>query len=256
MDLENSGQPEDVSSDAPTAPEDNSATPPPEKEESTPTLLAGKYKSVEDLEKGYRESTKYGRELNDKVKNLEGAVPKAPDAYEFSFKDVEGLEDIEVSAEDPDMAAMLPVFKELNLTNDQANRLVQAHIKTMADLAESPEQIREQLGSTADVVITKLQEFTNTLPEKDQMIMQALSDTSAGVDFLYRHLIGGELPTPGPTQDGGEAPKSSAELFKEAADFKKDRAKSIGFSKSEQTRYSELMRTALIAEDNEKKAKK
>ena len=261
MDLENNdGQPADTSNDVTTAPEDNSSegdnsTPAPKQEESTPPLLAGKYKSVEDLEKGYRESTKYGRELNDKVKNLEGSIPKAPDAYEFNFKDVEGLEDVEISAEDPDMAAMLPVFKELNLTNDQANKLVQAHLKTMADLAETPDQIKEQLGSNADVVVTKLQEFTNSLPEQDQLIMQALSDTSAGVDFLYRHLIGGELPTPGPTQDGSSVPQSSAELYKTAFDFKKDRAKSIGFSKSEQDEYSKLMRTALVAEQNEKKAK-
>lgn len=252
MELENNdGQPADTSVEVDTAPEDNSS-----EGDSTPTLLAGKYKSVEDLEKGYRESTKYSRDLSSKVKNLESAMPKAPDTYEFSFKDVEGLENVEISNDDPDMAAMLPVFKELNLTNEQANRLVQAHIKTMAELSETPEKIKEKLGSNADVIVTKLQEFTNSLPEEDQLIMQALSDTSAGVDFLYRHLIGGELPTPGPAQEGSSAAQSSAELYKIAFDFKKDRAKSIGFSRNEQDEYSKLLRTALVAEQNEKKAKK
>lgn len=264
MDLENNdGQPADTSVDASTAPEDNSSegdnsTPASKQEETTPTLLAGKYKSVEDLEKGYRESTKYGRELNDKIKGFESF--KAPEEYTFDFKDVEGLSDIDITPDDPDMKAMIPVFKELNggrgLSNEDANKLVQAHLNNMASLTETPEQIKDQLGSNADVIITKLQEFTNDLPEQDQLIMQALSDTSAGVDFLYRHLIGGELPTPGPTQDGSSAPQSSSELYKIAFDFKKDRAKSIGFSKSEQDEYSKLMKTALIAEQNEKKAKK
>jgi len=256
MDLENNdSQPADTSTDGSIAPEDNSSkgndTAP-----TTPELYAGKYKSVEDLEKGYRESTKYGRDLNDKVKNLESSIPVAPKNYEFNFKEIEGLENVELTNEDPDIAAMLPVFKELNLTNDQANKLVQAHLKNITTLAESPEQIKEKLGINADVVVTKLQEFTSKLPEQDQLVMQALSDTSAGVDFLYRHLIGGELPTPGPAQDGSNVPQSSAELYKIAFDFKKDRSRSIGYSKNEQNEYSKLLRTALVAEENEKKIKK
>tara|TARA_R110000822_G_scaffold20601_2_gene65895 strand:+ start:1987 stop:2757 length:771 start_codon:yes stop_codon:yes gene_type:complete len=256
MDPENNneGQPADTSVDVSTAPEDNSSEG--ETNTTTPeTLLAGKYKSVEDLEKGYRESTKYSRELNDKVKTLEGAVPTAPEEYEFNFKEIEGLEDVEIKADDPDMKAMLPVFKELNLTNDQANRLVQAHLQSMASLSETPEQIKEGLGSEADTIVTKLQDFTNGLPLADQQIMQALSDTSAGVDFLYRHLIGGELPTPG-LSEGGSTSVSSTELFKTASDFKTARSASIGFNASEQKEYSRLMRTAIIAEENEKKSKK
>lgn len=163
---------------------------------------------------------------------------------------------MEITAEDPDMAAMLPVFKELNLTNEQASRLVQAHLQNMASLAETPEQIKEKLGSNADVIVTKLQEFTNTLPFEDQQIMAALSDSSEGVDFLYRHLVGGELPTPGPVKEGAEAQESAAEMYQKAKTFKADHAKSIGYSKAEQDEYSKLMRAAIVAEDNEKKARK
>jgi len=252
---QNDGQPEDASTNASAAPENNSSEGGAETNEPA-VLLAGKYKSVQDLEKGYKESTKYSRDLSSKVKDLESAIPKAPDAYEFNFKEVEGLEDVEISAEDPDMVAMLPVFKELNLTNEQASKLVQAHLQNMASLAETPDQIKEKLGSNADVITTKLQEYTNTLPSEDQQIMQSLTDTAAGTDFLYRHIIGGELSTPGGSQGEGSAPQNSAELFKTASDFKKDRANSIGFNKGEQEAYSKLMRTAIIAEDNEKKARK
>lgn len=258
MDLENQndGQPADTSTDASTAPENN-ATP----EENTPpkaeeTLLAGKYKAVEDLEKGYKESTKYGREQAAKVKALESSVPKAPENYEFNFEGVEGLEGVELSASDPDIAGMLPVFKELNLTNEQASKLIEAHWKNMASLTETPEQIKAKLGSNADVIVTKLQEFSDGLPLEDQQIVQNLTDTAEGTDFLYRHLIGGELPTPGPIGDNSAAPVSSAELLTKAFNYKKEKARSLGHSPSEQAEYKKLMHAAIIAEENEKKVRK
>lgn len=257
----NEGQPADNSNESSSAPTDNTSAGESNNNNDNnnqgDTLYAGKYKSVEDLEKGYKESTKYARELNSKLKDAESSVPKAPENYEFDFKEVEGLEDVEISVDDPDMKAMIPVFKELNLSQEQASRLVEAHLKSMASLAESNDEIKEKLGENGTTVIAKLQEFTDKLPHDDQLIMQSLADTSAGIDFLYRHLIGGELSTPGLQNNGGGGEvKSAAELKTEAFKFKKDNERSIGSDKTKQDHYKNLLRTALIAEGNEAKAKK
>lgn len=238
-------------SSAPTTP----VTPP--KEEQTPSekTYAGKYKTVEDLEKGYKESSKVVRDLNSKLKDIESKIPKAPDKYSFDFSNTPGLEGVKLDEEDPDMKAMVPVFKELGLSQEQASKLVAAHLQNMAALTPTPEQIKEKLGANADVMIGRLQTFTNKLPIEDQKVVQALADTPEGIDFLYRHLVGEELPTP--SGSGSSAPaKTAAELKSEAFKYKSDNSRSIGFDKGQQEKYAELMRIALVAEENEKKQKK
>lgn len=257
MEIENlnEGQPVDTSTEVNTAPEENNASTGESKEtaeQTSETLYAGKYKSVEDLEKGYRESTKYARELGAKVKGLEDSIPKAPENYEFDFSNVEGLEGVQITPEDEDIAAMIPVFKELNLNQDQASKLVSAHLKNMASLAETDDQIKEKLGDNADFIIGKLQEYTNGLPESDQMILQSLADSSAGIDFLFRHLIGqGEMPTPGVQNNVGSSQKTAAQLEAEAFEFRKNNAASIGFNATQQKQYNDMMRAAVIARQNE-----
>lgn len=259
----NQGQPANPNNDSGAAPSGNQnptggdgAAPAAPAGGELEKVYAGKYKTVDDLEKGYKESTKYGRDLSAKVKDLEAKIPKAPEKYSFDFSQVKGMEGVKLDESDPDMAAMIPVFKELNLSQEQASKLVQAHLQNMAALTPTAEQIKAGLGPNADTIINRLQTFTNKLPIEDQRVVQALSDTPEGIDFLYRHLVGEELPTPPGGQGGGAAPKSAAELKAEAFKYKADNARSIGFDKSQQEQYAKLMRVALVAEENEKKQKK
>jgi hypothetical protein len=240
-------------SQTPNGNSEGNPTPPAQGEK----LLAGKYKSVEDLEKGYKESTKFSREQATKLKDLETKMPKAPDKYSFDFSQVKGLEEVKIDENDPEMKSMLPVFKELNLTQEQATRLLTAHMQTQAALAPTEAQLKEQLGANADVIIGRLQTFTNKLPVEDQKIVSALSDTAEGVDFLYRHLVGEELPTP-PSQGGGngEPAKSAADLKSEAFKYKADNSRSIGFDKNQQTKYQQMLNAAIAAEEREKNIKK
>ena len=238
------------SNETPAAPAAGEAPTVPEK------VYAGKYKTVDDLEKGYKETSKYAREQAALAKSLETQIPKAPEKYAFDFSAVKGLEGVKLDETDPDMVGMIPVFKELNLTQDQASRLVAAHLQNMASLTPTPEQIKEKLGANSEVIIGRLQTFTNKLPLEDQKVLQALSDTPEGIDFLYRHLVGQELPTPAQGGQSGAAPKTASELKAEAFKYKVDNARSIGFDKGQQDQYSKLMHVALIAEENEKKNKK
>lgn len=253
------GQPVSQTSNSTSAPLSNETSAAPAAGE-TPAVpekvYAGKYKTVDDLEKGYKETSKYAREQAALAKSLESQIPKAPEKYAFDFSAVKGLENVKLEETDPDMVGMIPVFKELNLSQEQASRLVAAHLQNMASLTPTPEQIKEQLGPNSEVIIGRLQTYTNKLPLEDQKVLQALSDTPEGIDFLYRHLVGQELPTPAQGGPSGAAPKSAAELKDAAFKYKADNSRSIGFDRGQQEQYTKLMRIALIAEENEKKTKK
>lgn len=253
------GQPASQTNSSTSAPSSNETPAAPAAGE-TPAVpekvYAGKYKTVEDLEKGYKETSKYAREQAALAKNLETQIPKAPEKYAFDFSAIKGLEGVKLDETDPDMVGMIPVFKELNLSQDQASRLVAAHLQNMASLTPTVEQIKEGLGPNAEVIIGRLQTYTNKLPLEDQKVLQALSDTPEGIDFLYRHLVGQELPTPAQGGASGATPKSAAELKSEAFKYKADNSKSIGFDKTQQDQYAKLMKIALVAEENEKKNKK
>lgn len=252
------GQPASQTDSSTTAPSQNpngnseGNANPPESEK----LFAGKYKSVEELEKGYKESTKYGREQASALKDLQNKLPKAPEKYVFDFSKVEGMQDATLDENAPDLAPLIPVFKELNLGQEQVDKLVQTWIKTQQSLLPTKDQIKEGLGGNADVILSRLQAHTDKLPLEDQQIISMLSDDPKVIDFMYRHLVGEELPVPASAGGGGEAPRSAAELKAEAFKFKADNARSIGWDKGQQEKYTQMMHSALAAEERERKSKK
>ena len=247
-------QPAEVANATTVAPENNNA---PAAEPVAPEkVYAGKYKTVDDLEKGYKETSKYAREQAALAKEYQGKIPTAPEKYTFDFTGVAGLEEATIDEKSPDIAGMLPVFKELNLSQDQVSKLVAAHMLNTASMMETPEQIKEKLGTNADVILNKLQAFTSKLPIEDQRTVQALADTAEGVDFLYRHLIGQELGVPPQAGTSGSTAKSAADLKAEAFKYKNDNIKSIGFDPAKQAQYAQLLRTALTAEETESKNRK
>lgn len=260
----NQGQPVSQTSSSTSAPLSNDSstmgTPPvasATSDAATPEkIYAGKYKSVEDLEKGYKETTKYAREQANLAKDYQSQLPKAPDKYTFDFSGTDDLKDVTINPDSPDIAPILPVFQKHNITQEAANDIISTYLRSQAAMAPTAEQIKEQLGSNAEGMLSKLQNFTYKLPLEDQKIMQSLSDSAEGIDFLYRHLIGQELGVPAQTGTSSSAAKPAAELMAEAFKYKSDNANSIGFNKSQQDEYSKLMRNALIAEENEKKMKK
>lgn len=260
--LENQGQEQgqpaqQQSNAAPAAPSQN----PTGNSEGTPNqqgekLFAGKYKSAEDLEKGYSEATKFGREQAALVKDLQGKMPKAPEKYVFDFSKTEDLKDVTIDPEAPDLAPMIPVFKELNLSQEQVGKLAEAWVRTQSSLAPTPEKIKEELGANADVMLSRLQAFTNKLPLADQQVISQLSGSAANIDFMYRHFVGEELPVPANTGGGGAPQQTAAELKSAAFKYKADNSRSISWDKGQQETYTKMMNAALIAEENEKKAKK
>ena len=188
--------------DAATPPAADSATPPadsaapPAADSATPPaddkgkgLLAGKYKTPQDLEKGYNELNKKYREA------VEGV--KAPEKYETDFSKVEGLE--KLKADDPLLKEMLPTFKALGLPQAKVQTLLKSLYGKIGDMQKSGvlpspyDQTAElkTLGADAPVIVGKLQSYVNgreDLSKAEKKVFNSLCMTADECKLMYKIL--------------------------------------------------------------------
>lgn len=124
-----------------------------EGEESDEPLYAGKYKTIEELEKGYKEAS---AKLRDK------SVGKAPEAYEFAITN-EQFQGYDPNG-DPMVQGMAEVFKLANLSNEQANAVLNGYYEFITGPGADLDQARlagerEKLGDEADRIIGRVQSY-------------------------------------------------------------------------------------------------
>lgn len=206
------------------------------------TLLAGKYKTVTELESGYKEQRAYVDELRKEVETSSKTV-EVPNEYKLDFSTDDDLKDLKVDMEDPQLQTMFPIFKDAGLSQDQVNKIMGGYYKDLQARIPSVEEEKKKLGPEADVMIDKLTKYASQLSKEDQTIMQNISETATGVDFMYRFLVNIEKNIPSSLQS---APlKTGEELVDEAFEYRRKHETSIGFNKDQQQHYDKLMKRGL-----------
>jgi hypothetical protein len=212
-------------------------------------LIFGKYKDSVTAQDAFKKlESENGRLRREKA-------PTAPDEYEYSFADdddLKGLIDEEWSAQDdPMMKSMDPVFKEMNLTQEQVNGLVKAHMMYEASQAPNREQEIEKLGSNAAQITEEVGSFVGrNFSEDEQDILHQTASTAAGVKLLHKlsKLSQGQKSIP-----SGEAAmparKSSAELYQEAFAVKKEAGANFSNNTTALKLYEEKLDKAVEAEN-------
>lgn len=145
----------------------------------------------------------------------------APEKYEFKAPEGYTLSDAIVNE-------AAPIFKELNLTQEQAQKLVDFHSKQMLDAAKAPqtayETTRQQwkdetktmLGDKYDATHADFGRFLSTLDAKDKAAFSEAMDITGAGDHpafikvlhpLIQRAIEGKAVTPGgPSPHGQAAP--------------------------------------------------
>lgn len=107
-------------------------------------LFAGKYKTAEELEQGYKELSKLAREKK----------PEAPDEYALdAIKDFVGEEG------DETLDSWLGEFKELGLTQEQADKLLTRYYSDMASQMPDLDAERAKLGADGDKMVQEIRGF-------------------------------------------------------------------------------------------------
>lgn len=213
-------------------------------------LYAGKYKTVEDFEKGHKEL----------VQKLREKTPEAPEDYSFDFSEDEDLkphavllEDLDVK-EDPRFEAMDVVFKKHSLTQEAVNDIVKAQL--LYDISSMPDLEAEanSLGEEKDIMLAHAQTFVNKHLTGDEIeIAVDLGKSAAGVKLLYKmSKLAGEKSIPQNTGNVVAGP-SSKELYAEAFKCRKENPK-FEVDSAAQARYESLLESAIRTEEKEQKA--
>lgn len=209
---------------------------------------ANKYSSVEDLEKGYKEVTAKLREKQ----------PPAPDEYIFDglsedpdFADNKDfIENIDLS-EDPLLQAALPAFKKHNISQEAANDIVKAVLKTNSASSVNPEEELGKLGENADEVLNEVARWVHKFPKERQEALMALTYTAEGIKTLKAMKdMSGEKAVPA---EANEAPEMDPQdLLDEAYKIK---AETKNFESNTQAiaRYEALTNKAASIQLKKKK---
>ena len=184
-------------------------------QEDEPYLFAGKYKTTDELEKGYKELTK----------KIGERFPTAPDEYEFDFsQDTDFGDKAEIIdsslKESPFLEAVLPAMKKHNVSQDAAIDMVKAYLQ--AEMAQVPDGTEElaKLGSDGNQILQDVNNFVSKFSEVEQQLFQQIGGTAEGVKLVHKmSQLGGEKNIP--TEAQAEARLDYNDLIKEASELKK-----------------------------------
>lgn len=175
-----------------------------ENEQEDAKLYAGKYKTPEDLEKGYKE-------LSTLVRTK---TPEAPEEYDFSI--VEG-----VDSENPLLHTMQEVMKNQNLTQEQATALTEAFVGYSSVNTPNMEEEVKKLGADAPVMIQQVEGFMKRYLSPDESaILSQVGGSAEGIKLLHKlsQQVGERsIPASGATSNDAavDLRKQAAEMLKE-----------------------------------------
>jgi hypothetical protein len=215
-------------------------------------LYLGKYKTVNDLAKGYTE-------LTNKLREKGQAEP--PPEYKFDFSKHDSLKDV-FDGEHGLLKTFLPVFKEAKLSQDQANALVEAFAKNELAQMVNPEAELQKLGTPEQQqqLATKIRNGVPALvekaPDEVKAVLSVLENTADGIKTLNFILdtLSRDMGIPASVGKGDfTAGKTAAELRQEAFDYQKLHAATIGGNRAQQAHYDGLLTKAWDAEQRAKK---
>jgi hypothetical protein len=237
--------------DTKSEPTQTNTTPAPNADQPTQTsgeqLLAGKYKTVDDLAKGYKS-------LESEMGKLRAQVPKAPEKYEFDFEKM-GLAD-RIKSDDPLIQKLAPAFKTHGLSQEQANGVIADFMKEAEALMPkySPEEEMKKLGEEGQEITLKLAQFAteNFKDEAELKVFKSLCGTAEECRVLTKALgLAGQKPIPGNTQGAtsGNPSQDVADAHKAWVDFRRENENRIGSDRAITQQYESLHEQYILAKE-------
>lgn len=168
-----------------------------------------------------------------------------PDEYIFDFSKVEGLEDVKIDADDPAMEFMKPAFQDLGLTQEKANKLVEAYSKYVKSFTETADEIKSNLGKDADTMINQLQNFSDKLSSQDDReLFASLCDSTENVKFFHRYFVGKAPAFAGAEANVTGVSDNKENALQEALKFREDNLDKFEKNLSIQEQYNKLLKKA------------
>lgn len=204
----------------------------------TPELIFGKYKDMEAATSAFKE-------LESQIGKLKRErAPEAPEEYNLDFSEdaelSETLKDYDLK-QDPLLEAMLPVFKEAKLTDEQARGLIKAQLmfNKMQDIdADGYKKAElEKLGSEYESMNANLVAYAkrNLSPEEQETFM-SLANNAESFKLLAKLV---DKPSAIPTKANDTSGVDKSEIEAKAKAMRAD--PNFLTNDALQKRYNELM---------------
>lgn len=201
-------------------------------------LFLGKYKTAREVFEGYKE-------LSGKVREKSPAAPEKPEDYAFTFAD-EALKDFKLTMEaDPGWKVMAPIFKEANVTQEQAQKIAEGWLQYQLSTMANPTEERKKLGTEADKIIGDVQTYLSKRKSQAMGALATLAGNNAEMLKELHFLIQGVGEQNIPPNLNGRSGKSAAELKQDAFDYKQKHAATIDSNPEQQQIYDGMLKAAV-----------
>lgn len=152
-----------------------------------PVLYAGKFKTVEELEDGYKNSAKVYQENEDLKKRIDETT-KVPDDY---------VVPADVTLHENDLATLKATAKESGLTQAQFDKLAQKQTSTVKGKLDAFENAKKEIGSDT---LNLLQDFIGkAYPEKagEALLKEAIKNKDVRDQILEQRTKALNSSVPG-----------------------------------------------------------
>lgn len=228
---------EEVTNEVPTGEENTEAVETASEESPEQELVFGKYKDIDAAQDAFKTlESENGRLRREKS-------PTAPDEYAFDFADDADVKDIYGEhdfSNDPMAQAILPVFKEANLTQDQANAVIKAyglHEKSkMVDFDAEVAKVDGGMETVSQVESFVQKNFTSS----EQGILASIATSAEGLMFIKNHMMKAKAM---PGTEVNTVTESSDDLIAKAMEIKK--SDNFSMNTNALARYEALMDKAM-----------
>lgn len=203
-------------------------------------LIFGKYKNMEAAQDAFKTLESENGRLRRERK------PEAPEAYEFNFAEDEDLKDIYGEydfKEDPLFQSLEPVFKDVNITNEQAQSIVAAFGKYQKSQMIDFDGEVSKLGDNGAEMLAEVENFVQkNYPLEEQDVIAQIATSAEGIKFIKSHLMDKAKNIPG---DAGQTINAtSAELFDKAMQLKRS-SDNFHYNTKAQEQYEKIMDEAV-----------
>lgn len=192
------------------------------------------------------------RELQKEYTKAKQENKPAPEKYEFTLDD-DIKEKFSIDENSRDYQTFVPILKELNISQEKANRLMNEYARMKIQEEEVDfEQEMNKIGGVNGPIVQGLVAFAQKNLDKDGVDwlsnkVRTAQDAEYMSD-LIKKARGANVSIPETTIESvDDLEKTSQEFFDEAFEYKKQHERTIGYTPEQQEHYMRLMQMAAEA---------
>jgi len=206
--------------------------------------FAGKYVSVEELEKGYSNATDKIRQQAEELKTYKEKYV-VPEKYEVENWVKEGVLPENINLKDPELQLGIEAFKKAGLSTEQAKLVLAEYVRGIAKNTLANEEVfkqeiqKFQSEEEYKAVNSKLASFMQNLPQDKQQKFKEMCGYDADSMKLMHDIL---FPKDKniPVGNSVVEKESKAKLYSDIQQFKKDNAKGLPIDQSLQKQLDEM----------------